>query len=92
MSFVCPKAAASKTSGFDMPALDDMDEDDAEVDEAGVRVVGEIASGVKALPSSTPVPTGAEESREAGMDAGNRDNGIRERSKLSNISRLGKTS
>lgn len=83
-----------------MPAMHAEDED-----EAGVRVVGEMDSGVKAVPSSAtvqaaaasgtmPESAGAEEPRAAGgmEDPVKRDRGILDRSKLSNISLLGNTS
>lgn len=89
-SEVSPNVAASKSSGLNMVAPDD-EEDADEVDEVGVRVVGEMYSGVKAAPSSTPAVTGAE-LRGIGMDQVERDGGIPNRSKLLSISRLGKTS
>jgi hypothetical protein len=90
-SEVCPNVAASKSGGFRMPAPDD-EEDADEVDGIGVMVVGEMDSGVKTVPSSAPAVTGTDESRDAGMDPVKRDSGILDRSKLSNTSRLRKTS
>jgi hypothetical protein len=89
-SEVCPNGAASKSSGLNMVAPNE-EEDADEVDEAGVGVVGEMYSGVKAAPSSTPAVTGAE-LRGAGMDRVERDGGIPNRSKSFSISHLGKTS